>query len=213
MLTELMLSALTDVILACCQFFAAGLLFRPDLKAGSAARLWAWTMTVIAVVFLVGAIDHAFYEPISHPLHGPLQMLNWALVAVASSLIIMTAARQFLGPVGRKRVPPVAIAGSVVMGGAALLTQNFLLVMACYSIGMLVMLALTLRDLRRGRGVWMMVAGIVITFAASALPLMGDGHYGGLGVYAAYHIAMMPAVLAFYRAGLRLDRTPPAAPA
>jgi hypothetical protein len=209
MLTELALSALTDVILACLQAFAAGLLFRPDQEKGSASRLWAWTMALIALLFLIGAIDHGFFEPVDHPYHAPLLTVNRVLVALASLMIALTAARQFLGQRGRQVVLGLGGAGALAMAVMIVLSDNFFIVIGGYSVAMLFLLALNLAALRRQPGAAAMVAGVVITFAASALPLVGYQGFAGLGVYGSYHVAMMPAVLAFYWGGLGLNRRAP----
>lgn len=205
MLSELALSALTDVILASLQAFAAGLLFRPGLRSGSPAWLWAWTMTVIAVTFLVGAIDHGFFEPVGHPLHGPLMSINRALVAIVSFMLVLTGAMRFLGRTGRRISVGIAgpVAAAVVV--AVFLSDNFFIVVGCYSAALVTLLILNVVGLRDGRGSIAMIAGIVITFAASALPLIGYQGFAGLGIYATYHVALMPAVIAFYLAGLALD--------
>lgn len=208
MLSELALSALTDVLLASFQAFAAGVLFRPGLRSGSPARLWAWAMMLTAVTFLAGAIDHGFYEPIAHPFHPLLMSVNRALVAVVSFLFVMTAATQFLGPVARKAA--LIVAGLVAAMTAVLvfLSDNFFIVIGCYSTALIFVLLLNLLHLREGKGAVPMIAGIVVTFAASAIPLVG-WQVGGLGVYATYHVALMPAVVAFCLAGFALDAERP----
>lgn len=205
MLSELALSALTDVILASLQALAAGLLFRPGLRVMSAAGLWAWTMTLIAVVFLVGAIDHGFFEPVGHPLHPTLMSVNRALVAVVSFLMIAVAAVRFLGPQARRVVLALGAIGNAAVVVLVFLSDNFFIVIAGYSTALLLLLVLSIAGLRRGTGSPAMIAGIVITFVASALPLVGYEGIAGLGIYATYHIALMPAVVAFYLAGRALD--------
>lgn len=204
-MSELALSALTDVILASLQAFAAGLLFRPGLRSRSPAWLWAWTMTVIALTFLVGAIDHGFFEPIDHPLHQPLMSVNRALVAVVSFMLVLTGAVRFLDRTARRI--SVGIAGLVasVVVVAVFLSDNFFIVVGCYSAAMVYLLILNVIGLRDGRGSVPMIIGIVVTFAASALPLVGYRGFAGLGIYATYHVALMPAVIAFYLAGRALD--------
>lgn len=209
-LSELALSAITDVLLAGFQAFAAGLLFRPGLRAGSPAHLWAWAMTLTAVTFLVGAIDHGFFEPVGHPAHPLLMSVNRALVAAVSFLFIMTAAVQFLGRTGRRLALAVGGLGTAAAGVLVFLSDNFFIVIACYSAALVFVLALNLIGWRRGKGSAAMVAGIVITFAASAIPLAGTQGIAGLGVYATYHVALMPAVVAFCLAGLALDKQQPA---
>lgn len=205
MLSELALSALTDVILASIQAFAAGLLFRPGLQRGSPAWLWAWTMTAIAAAFLIGAVDHGFYEPVGHPLHPLLMSVNRAIVAIVAFLMIAVAALRFLGPNGRKVALVVGGAGNLVVAVLVFFSDNFFIVIGSYSVALLFLLVLNLAGLRNGKGSVAMIAGIIITFAASAIPLIGYEGIGGLGIYATYHVALMPAVLAFYLAGRALD--------
>lgn len=205
MMSELALSALTDVILACMQAFAAGLLFRPGLRAGSPAGLWAGTMTLIAAVFMVGAIDHGFFEPIDHPLHPVLMSATRVLVAAVSFMMIAVAAVRFLGPQARRVVLVLGALGNAAVGVLVVLSDNFFIVIAGYSVALLLLLALNIAGLRNGTGSRAMIVGIVITFVASALPLVGYEAVAGLGVYATYHIALMPAVVAFYLAGRALD--------
>lgn len=206
MLSELALSALTDVILASLQAFAAGLLVGSGVRKGTPAWLWAWTMTAIAGVFLVGAIDHGFFEPVDHPLHQPLMSFNRALVAVVSFMMIAVAAVQFLGPRGRKAALTIGGLGNAAVIVLVFLSDNFFIVIGSYSAALVFLLVLNLNGLRHGKGSLAMIAGIIITFVASALPLSGYEGVAGLGIYATYHIALMPGVVAFYLAGKALDR-------
>jgi hypothetical protein len=209
MLSELALSALTDVILASLQAFAAGLLLRPGMRKGSPPWLWAWTMTLIAVLFLIGAIDHGFFEPIDHPLHQPLMIVNRALVAVVSFMFIAVAAAQFLGPRGRRAALSIGALGNAAVIVLVFLSDNFFIVIGSYSAALLFLLVLNIAGLRHGKGSVSMIAGIIITFIASALPLVGYEAIAGLGIYATYHIALMPAIVAFYLAGRALDTDRP----
>lgn len=210
MLSELALSALTDVLLASFQAFAAGLLFRPGLRSGSPAWLWACTMTVIAVSFLIGAIDHGFFEPVAHPLHEPLMSLNRALVAVVSFMLVLTGSIRFLRRRGRRIAVTLAGLGNAAVIVLVFLSDNFFIVIGSYSAALVFLLVFNILGLRHGMGSLAMIAGIVITFAASALPLIGYEGIAGLGIYATYHIALMPAVVAFYLAGVALDDDRPA---
>ncbi|GEO80570.1 DUF6962 family protein [Pararhodospirillum oryzae] len=215
MLSELALSALTDVILASFQAFAAGLLFRPGLRRGSAAGLWAWTMTLVAVAFLIGAVDHGFLEPIDHPFHPFLMSVNRAVIALAAFLMVAVAAVRFLGPRVRRAVLTLAGVATAVVVVLVFLSDNFFIVIGCYSVALLLLLGLNVAALPRGTGSPAMIAGILITLGASALPLVGFQGIAGLGIYATYHVTLMPAVVAFYLAGRALDddRASPAAPA
>ncbi len=206
MLSELALSALTDVILACLQAFTAGMLFRGDFGRGSPAWIWSRTMALVALLFLIGAIDHGFFEPEAHPWHQPLQTINRALVAVAAFFIAITAAMQFLGPVGRKVTFALGGLGCAAVVVSVLMSDNFFIVIGGYSLALILLLGLNLRGLFRGNGSLSMILGILLTFAASALPVIGYQGFAGLGMYGTYHVVLMPAVVAFYLGGLKLSR-------
>jgi hypothetical protein len=98
-------------------------------------------------------------------------------------MIALTAARQFLGQRGRQVVLGLGGAGALAMAVMIVLSDNFFIVIGGYSVAMLFLLALNLAALRRQPGAAAMVAGVVITFAASALPLVGYQGFAGLGVY------------------------------
>lgn len=205
MLSELALSAITDLLLAVMQAFAAGLLFRPGLARGSAAWLWAVSMAVIAVVFLLGGLDHGFYEMVDHPLHPAMTAATRVLVAVASFMLALVAARRFL----RQRAARVTVlcvgAFEAAVIALVLTSDNFFVVIAGYAGVLLLLLGLAVAGLRTGAGSVAMIAGIVITLGASAIPVVGYEIVAGFGAYATYHVALMPAVFAFYLAGRALD--------
>lgn len=206
MLSELSYSALTDVILACLQAFAAGLLIRPDIQKASPAGVWAIAMTLIAATFLLGAVDHGFFETANHWMHEPLKIATRVCAAVTSFVICVAAALQFLGPRGRKAVYVISASVNAVVIVALFLSDNFFIVMGSYSAAMLLMLGLSINGLRTGRGSIAMILGIIITFVASALPILGFELFKGFGIYATYHVVLMPAVLCFYLGGLKLNR-------
>ena len=56
-MTDLALSALTDVILACELYFLAGLAFRIDVERGSPAFIWAVYLTLTGTATMLGAVD------------------------------------------------------------------------------------------------------------------------------------------------------------
>lgn len=208
MLSELSYSALTDVILACLQAFAAGCLVRPDIAKKSAAGIWALAMSLIALTFLIGAIDHGFFEPVGHWMHEPLKIATRVCAAVTSFIIYVTAALQFLERHHRKVVYIISAPINAVVIIAIFLTDNFYIVMGNYSAAMLFLLALNIIGLKKGAGSLAMISGIVITFVASSLPIIGFELFSGFGVYATYHVILMPAVLCFYLGGLKLNRHP-----
>ncbi len=206
MLDELSYSAMTDVILACLQAFAAGLMIRCDVERKSPAWFWAITLTLISLTFLLGAVDHGFFETVQHWMHEPLLIATRACAAISAFLICVTAARQFLGPLGQKVVYTLSGGVNIIVIVLLFVSDNFFIVMGSYSSAMLFLLVLSLIGLKNGRGSFAMVCGVVITFVASAFPLVGYELFAGFGIYATYHVVLMPAVLAFYLGGLKLER-------
>jgi len=206
MLDELTYSALTDVILACLQAFAAGLMMRPDIEKKSAAWFWAITMTLIALTFLLGAIDHGFFEVAGHWLHEPLKIATRACAAVTSFFICVSAAVQFLGPRARKLVIGISGIVNAAVIVAVFVSDNFFIVMGSYSAAMILLLVLSMMGLRKATGSVAMISGVIITFVASALPIVGFELFDGFGIYGTYHVVLMPAVICFYLGGMKLNR-------
>lgn len=208
MLNELAYSALTDVILACLQAFAAGLMIRPDIEKWSAAWFWTITMILIAITFLLGALDHGFFEVSGHWLHEPLKVTTRICAVLTAWFICLCAAMQFLQASSRKKTYFISGALGLTVICTLFISDNFFIVMLAYSAAMLFMLILNIKGLNQGTASIPMILGILITFIASALPIAQIEAFAGFGIYATYHIALMPAVLCFYLGGLHLNRTP-----
>ncbi|SMF04975.1 hypothetical protein SAMN06265365_106189 [Tistlia consotensis] len=206
-MTELALSALTDVILACGLYFLAGLSMRPDVERGSPAGLWALMLFLIATGTMLGVIDHAFYQPIGHPAHRWLMFATRTCLALASFTMLLSTARQFLSSGWVRLCTAIGLAGLVVELVLLFLFDNFLVVIAAYSLVLLLTLALHLANLRSRKGSLAMVAGIMIVLGASLLAPLGSQGLPGLGLYATYHIALMPGAIGFYLGGRRLAPT------
>ena len=103
MLTDLAITALTDVILACETFLLAGLSFRPDISVRSPAWYWAVTLLLTGTATMLGAIDHGFFEAAGHPGHAAMAIATRATIALASFAMLMATAAQFLPPGWQRR--------------------------------------------------------------------------------------------------------------
>lgn len=206
-MTDLALSSLTDVILACELFFLAGLAFRSNVEVGSPAWLWAVYLTVSGTATALGAIDHGFFEPIQHPGNPAMKFATRATLALAAFILLLTSAWQFLSPVWTR----VVVAAGLVALAATLwvnwVSDDLLAVAAMNAAGMLLALVLHLLNLRTGRGSSMMCVGIVLSIAASSLVFSGGNGVLGLGLFGTMHVALMPAALALFLGGLKLRRT------
>lgn len=206
-MTDLALSSLTDVILACELFFLAGLAFRSTVEVGSPAWLWALYLAVSGTATALGAIDHGFFEPIQHPGNPAMKFVTRATLALAAFLLLVTTARQFLSPLWTRIID---VAGLVVLAATIWVnwvSDDLLAVAASNAVGMLFALVLHGLNLRTGRGSLMMCVGIVLSVAASSLVFSGGNGILGLGLFGTMHVALMPAALALYLGGLELRRT------
>jgi hypothetical protein len=206
-MTDLALSALTDVILACQLFFLAGLAFRPTFEIGSPAWLWALYLAISGTATALGAIDHGFFEPIEHPGNPAMKFATRATLALAAFLLLLTTALQFMSPLWTR----IVVGAGLVVLAATLwvnwVSDDLLAVAASNGIGMLLALVLHASNLRNGRGSLMMCVGIVLSVAASSLVFTGGTGILGLGLYGTLHVALMPAVLFLFLGGLKLRPT------
>ncbi len=206
-MTDLALSALTDVILACEMFFIAGLSFRPDVQRGSAAWLWAVSLLLVGLSTMFGAIDHGFFEGVSEAGHDVMVRATRVTVAIATFTMLMANALQFFGPTGRKIAAGIGGIGLVVVVAGVTLSDNFLFIIGSYSLVLLLMLGLHLKGLRNGTGSLALCLGIVLMIGASLLPVMGSQGIPALGLYGTYHVLLMPAVIGLYLGGRVMRRT------
>lgn len=202
-MTPLALSALTDVVLASEVFFLAGLSCRPGVAWRSPAGWWAVTMVLMALAPALGAIDHGFFEPIAHPAHYELTVATRATAALASFTMLMATAGQFLAGRLYLALLVLGFAGLVATVGAIVFSDNFFSLVIYYSLILLITLGFHLRGLRHGSGSAAMCLGIAgVLIASAALPIGFE--LPVLGLYATYHVLLMPAVILLYLGGRRL---------
>lgn len=201
MLSELALSALTDGILACELFFLAGLSFRAGVQAFSPAWLWGATLALIGLASLLGLIDHGFFEAIDHPGHRDMVVATRLVIVAGSLSMIVTAAAQYLSGLWRGVVIGLAVLGALYPASLILTSDNFLSVILYYSVGLLLLLGLSIVNLRQNAGTWPMIAGIVVTLGVSGMIPAQSAGFWGLGLYGSYHVLLMPTVILLYLGG------------
>lgn len=206
-MTDLALSSLTDVILACELFFLAGLAFRLNAEVGSPAWIWALYLAVSGTATALGAIDHGFFEPIQHPGNPTMKFVTRATLALAAFVLLVTTARQFMSPLWSRLVIAAGLVGLIATIWINWVSDDLLAVAASNAAGMMLALVLHALNLRTGRGSLMMCVGIVLSIAASSLVFSGGNGVLGLGLFGTMHVALMPAALALYLGGLKLRRT------
>ncbi len=204
-MTALAVTALTDFLLACEVFFLAGLLFARPKAAGCAAWYWQWALFLLAVGALLGGIDHGFVEPAGLSWRAVVQRSTWLSIGLVTWAVLMTIGRQFLAPPGRRAAFVVACVQLAVFTAVVLLVDSFAVVIVNYAPVMLLLLVLSVRGLRTGRGSPDMVLGVVVAFVAAGLQAARVEVFDPLNGSGLYHVVMMPAGVLFYRAGTKLE--------
>lgn len=201
MLSDLALSSLTDIILACELFFLAGLGFRPGVQLFSPAWIWGLTLALIGLASMIGAIDHGFFETIGHDAHRPLVVVTRLVIVLGSLSMIIAACAQYLSGVVRTSIIVAGVLGSLWPAAVILTSDEFLPVILYYSIGLLLLLVLSIIRFRENRGTLAMIAGIVLTLGVSGMIPAGSSGFWGLGLYGSYHVLLMPVVILLYLGG------------
>lgn len=205
-MTELVISALTNAILAVFIAFLAGLSFRSDQDWTSASGLFAVYLLLGAVANLLGTIHHGFIEGTGHLSDIPLRTATRVVIALGIFAFLMSTARQFMSPRGVWASFGVGLLGVVLTVWVVATQDNFVVLVAGNLVVVLLALALHILGLRNGTGSWAMCVGILLTIAASMLiPFQVEG-VAGLGLYGTFHVALLPAFLFLYFGGRALRR-------
>ena len=209
-LTPLTLTSITNFILASEAYFVSGLLFARPKAPRSAAAYWQWAMLLLSTSALIGGIDHGFFEIHGQiPVRKVIEHFNWLVIGGLTLLVFLAAAEQFLRDPWRRYARGAAGAQFVIYTGLILLVDNFLVVMLNYAPVMLLLLGLSAASLKDGRGSRVMIAGVILAFAASGVQAAGVDVFSPFDRNSLYHFGMMAAVACFYFAGLKLTAGPP----
>lgn len=203
-LTDLQLSALTDIILACEFFLLAGLTFGANVTTSSARFAFGCYFGIMGLATMLGAIDHGFLEEPPHPAHPIMTFLTRATLLMASVVLLWATCREYLS-VGVSRVL-LALGGVVVAFVAVVIwsRDNFLLVAAPSVVVFLLMLGLSVWAAIRGYGNPLLTLGLVLTLSTAFILVSGTNGVFGLGLYGTLHVATMIAALVMFWGGLRL---------
>ncbi|MDF2234813.1 hypothetical protein P2H44_19810 [Albimonas sp. CAU 1670] len=202
-MTDLEISALTDVILACEAFFLAGLAARREMAPGSPAFAFAAYLFLGALAFLLGAIDHTFLEPTHHPLNPAMKAATRIVATVSSLALLAMTARAFLGRrAGRITILAGAAAAAAVVVHI-LLEDNFFVPLAAQLVVVLALLILSGRAALRGEASPLLPLAAALMIATGMLPPLGVS-VAGLGLYGTFHVAVMGTVLVLYLGGRTL---------
>jgi hypothetical protein len=130
-----------------------------------------------------------------------IQRSNWIVLGAMTFFILMTTAAQFFP---RKVFQVILIVGLlqfVVYTLLVLLIDDFLVVILNYVPVMVLLLVMSLIGLKNGTGSWVMIAGILILFAASAIQELGVDVFSPLDRNGLYHLISMAGVVLVFLGG------------
>ena len=204
--TALRVTAVTNFVWACEVFLLAGLLLGDAPSARSAAAAWGAALLLMGIGALLGGIDHGFLEP-----HGDsrlrvlVQRLMWVSVGVLTFFALLTIGLQFASP-GTFRI--LLIAGIVQLAVFTVLVvfvNHFLVVIVNYAPVMILFLVLNVVGLRAGTGSPAMVAGLGLSFVASAVQAIGVDVFHPVDRDGLYHIVLMLSSVFLFLGGRNLS--------
>ncbi len=207
-MSPLAVTAVTNFLLASEVLFFAGRLVQLPKARFSAAWYWSAAMILLGLAALTGGIDHGFIE-----MQGlerfAIQRANWLVVGAMTGCVLMTAATQFLP----WRLYRIALGTALLQLGlyavAVFVADGFVVVIVNYAPVMLLLLVLSVRGLRGGRGSVPMIAGIAIQFVASGVQASGVDAFSPLDHNGLYHLVSMVGAIFLFHGGTSLDRQDP----
>ncbi|HDP80529.1 MAG TPA: hypothetical protein ENN21_06780 [Spirochaetes bacterium] len=199
-------TAITDLILAGEAFFVAGMLTATTTDFYSAGGMWALAMLFLGLSTLAGGIDHGFFELPEGDLKGRTvtQKGTWLLTGGMTLCILLSASLQFIPGEYHTLVLAVGCVQLLVFSVLALKTDRFLVVILNYLPVILLFLILNILGIASGKGNWYLVAGVLVTFIASAVQTARVNILHPLDWNSLYHLIMMPALVLFYYGGKEL---------
>jgi hypothetical protein len=206
-MNALAITSITNFVLAGEVFFLAGMLAQKPKARFSAAWFWSGMMILLGLATLIGGIDHGFFEGPGLPRFF-IQRLTWIVLGAMTFFLLMTIATQFFSRRAQRLFLIFGIIQFIADTIAVLLIDNFLVVILNYAPVMLLLLVMSLIDLKNGPGSRKMIAGILILFAASAVQGVGIDIFNLLDRNGLYHLVSMVAIVFIYLGGLHLRNAP-----
>lgn len=204
-MTALVVTAVTNFILAGQVLFFAGWLLGRKQTIGSAAWLWGLTMALLGLSALLGGIDHGFVEP-QGDTAGRLifQRSYWGVLGLMTFCLLLTISRQFFPASMQTPVLILGIVQLIVFLILEIALGQFLVIILNYAPIMLLFLIMHLIGLKSSSGSWQMIVGIVVMFVASALQALGIDTFSPLDRNGLYHIVAMVGATFLFWGGLLL---------
>jgi hypothetical protein len=199
----LAITAITDFVLAGELFFLTGLVVRTPKERFSAAWFWAGAMLALATVALTAGIDHGFVEREGLSRYW-VQRPNWIVFGLVTLCMLLATSRQFFAPSWQR---PVLVLGTIQLIASAilvLLIEDFRIVIANYLPVTLLLLGLSIRGTRYGRGSWQMVAGVLMLLFASVVEVSDTDAFRPVSADGMYHLIAMVGVVFMYWGGQKL---------
>ncbi len=200
-MTPLVVTAITNFILACEVFFLGGLLVGQSKARGSA--LWFWTAALLALgtSALLGGIDHGFIEPASLQAQLPLYRLTWLVLGVMTLCVLLTTARQFFSRRWFGLFLAIGLVQLAVLALLVVVVGQFWVVIVNYVPVIVLFLVMNILGLRDRHGSWALVTGILLMLLASLVQYSGFDALTPLDHNGLYHVMAMLGVLFLYRGG------------
>jgi hypothetical protein len=201
--TVLVVTSITNILLASVVFVLAGRMSRTPKERSSAAWYFTGVLLLLGVAALIGAVDHGFLEPAGLPRYF-IQRADWIVLGGVTFCLLMTTAKQFFAPRVQRIFLIVAVIQFVVDTIAVLLVDSFLDVILNYAPVMLLFLAMNILGLKNGTGSVQMIVGILILSAASAIQAAGWDRLSPLDHNGVYHVVSILGVVFLYLGGASL---------
>jgi hypothetical protein len=198
-------TAITNFVAAGEAFWGAGFLLARTPNLGSAQGLWAAAMLTFAIGFLVGGIDHGFFEPKGNTTGRLIvQKVCWFFGGATIYLITLSTLFQYTDGSLRTILIFVGSAQLVTFFILAIRIHHFLLVMINYIPVLLILLILNLMGLSSGSGSLYMIFGIVACMLAAIFEGIGIDVFTPVDRHGVYHLVMMAAIALFFGACFQL---------
>jgi len=204
-LTPLSVTAITNFLWAAEAFLAAGFLLGRVRSLSTAAGFWALALLSMGIGALVGGIDHGFFEARGNTLaRRILDKGKNAAGVVIAFFALLSVGRQFFGAGAEPVFLAVGLALLAASLLAVLLLDSFLVVILGYAPALILFLVMSLIGLRAGTGSWQIIAGLLVSAAASLIQALGVDTFSPLDRNGLYHVVLMPATVLLTLGGLLL---------
>ena len=204
-LAPLSVTAITNFVLAAEAFLAAGFLLGRVRSLSTAAGYWALALLFMGISALSGGIDHGFLEPRgSSPARRAFEKATSVAAGILAFFVLLTVGKQFFGP---SSDPVFLAAGFLLLAAylvATFLLDSFLVVILGCAPAMILFLVMSLLGLRSGTGSWQIIAGLLVSAAASLIQALGVDAFSPLDRNGLYHVVLMPATILLALGGLLL---------